>query len=107
MENVNFDELKQLVKEGKVVWREHALQRMRERNILRDSVKEGIFSGEIIERYPEDYPVPSCLILGYTEQVTPIHVVCSVFEGMACIITTYIPNKDKWEDDFKTRKVVM
>ena len=56
--------------------------------------------GEIIEDYPDDYPFPSCLMLGANH----LHVVCGVGAGILWIITAYHPTKDKWEDDLKTRK---
>jgi hypothetical protein len=37
---------------------------MQERDISRIDVKNVIATGEIIEKYPEDYPNPICRILG-------------------------------------------
>lgn len=46
---------------------------------------------EIIEQYPEDFPFPSCLILGKNEQGKILHV-CMSDEGSASrIITAYYP----------------
>ena len=64
---------------------------------------ESIKSGEIIEQYPDDYPFPSCLIMGKSGNRV-IHVVASVEDGLLYVITAYIPNPDKWEKDRKTRK---
>ena len=69
-------------------------------NFLRDF--DAMDIGEIIGQYPEDYPFPSCLILGKSEGKT-IHIVTSINEGMIYIITAYIPNYDKWESDFRKR----
>ena len=66
-------------------------------------ITNAIETGEIIEDYPEDYPFPSCLILGKSGEVN-IHIVASINADMIYLITAYIPNPDKWEDDFKTRK---
>ena len=66
-------------------------------------ITNAIETGEIIEDYPEDYPFPSCLILGKSGEVK-IHIVASINADMIYLITAYIPNPDKWEDDFKTRK---
>lgn len=59
-----IEEIKKKLLENKVKWRGHASQRMIERDIKRPSVTEAILNGEIIEDYPEDFPFPSCLILG-------------------------------------------
>lgn len=61
-------------------------------------------TGQIIEQYPEDFPFPSCLVLGYSEDNRIVHVVISDEGESGRIVTAYIPNIDKFEDDLKTRK---
>ena len=77
---------------------------MLERGILRSEVIRCVMQGEIIEEYAEDYPIPSCLILGFIKEGRPIHVVCSMDNGYIYVITAYEPNLFKWENDFKTRR---
>ena len=62
---MNLEIYQKLCMESKILWTQHCLQRMQERNISRADVKNGIVTGEIIEDYPDDYPNPSCLIFGY------------------------------------------
>ena len=62
---MNLEIYQKLCSESKILWTQHCLQRMQERDISRADVKNGIATGEIIEDYPEDYPNPSCLIFGY------------------------------------------
>ena len=77
---------------------------MSERGILLREVMEAISRGEIIEQYPEDYPFPSCLILGFTINGRCIHVVISTDAGLIYLITAYEPSPEEWESDMKTRK---
>ena len=77
---------------------------MNERNITIDDIMNAIDNGEIIEQYPSDFPFPSCLILGISIQGIYIHIVVSMDEDKIYLITAYIPDTDKWEDDLKTRK---
>ena len=59
---------------------------------------------EIIEDYPEDKYGPSCLILGYTNNDRPLHILCSYPDrDLVKIITLYEPNPSLWEDG-RTRK---
>jgi len=97
--------LREVVKVGKIDWQRHSLERMMERNISRNSVKQVLLEGELIEDYPDDTPYPSGLFLGWVEG-EPIHVVVSLdFTSKWCfIITAYIPDLDHFEPDFKTRK---
>ncbi len=75
-----------------------------ERGIQFTDILNVIEQGEIIEDYEEDYPFPSCLILGESKD-KKIHIVVSINEGMIYLITAYIPDPLKWENDLKTRKV--
>lgn len=77
---------------------------MQEWDISRADVKKCIENGEIIEDYPEDFPHPSCLIFGYNVNNKVIHVVVGKDSEYIYIITAYIPNTTKFEDDLKTRK---
>ena len=95
--------LQDLYSNGKILWKEHAQQRLIQRNILRSEVKDCILSGEIIEIYEKDKPFPSCLILGYTHNKRPLHIVCSTDGNYIYIITAYEPNNIKFYDDLKTR----
>jgi hypothetical protein len=101
-----IDALRSLVSTGQILWTEHLVIRLRERNIKRGDVIACIQNGEIIEQYPEDMPFPSCLILGATVEKKPLHVVCAFHSNVnCCMITAYFPSLDKWESDYKTRKV--
>ena len=83
---------------------QHAELRRRQRGISVPEIKHAILNGSIIEDYPNDYPFPSCLILGETMSGSPLHIVCGVGGGILYVITAYHPSPDKWETDWKTRK---
>ena len=84
----------------------HSRRRMSERGIFLRDVMDVVDHGEIIEQYPDDYPFPSCLILGLTVSNRFLHVVVGLNEGHIYLITAYYPNKDEWEADMKTRRVL-
>ena len=54
--------------------RQHAAQRMLERNISVADVLIALNSGATIEDYPDDTPFPSALVLGFVG-AEPVHVV--------------------------------
>ena len=83
----------------------HALDEMNAEDemITTDEVKNVVFSGEMIEDYPEDKRGHSCLMFGMSDK-RPVHVVCAPKEEYLAIITAYIPSLEKWEADFKTRR---
>jgi Domain of unknown function (DUF4258) len=94
-----------LIQNGRYRISDHALFRLTERGISKESVIKVILNGEIIEDYPTDKPYPSCLMLGWIGQ-RPIHVALSMDEenGMVYIITNYEPTLNKSESDYKTRR---
>ena len=98
-----IEQFKELNTMEKMVLTQHSRKRFSERGIKIQDIVNTIDAGEIIEDYPEDYPFPSCLILGKSEEKT-IHIVASISDGMIYLITAYIPDTEKWEADWKTRK---
>ena len=86
-----------------IIITQHSRKRFYERGISILDVCMAINTGEIIEQYSDDFPFPSCLIMGHSEERI-IHVVASINEGMMYIITAYVPDNAEWENDFKTRK---
>ena len=62
--------------------------------------------GEVIEEYSEDTPHPSRLMLGWCSG-RPLHLMAAYDEEKqeTIIITVYEPDPDKWELDFKKRKL--
>jgi hypothetical protein len=101
---LDYNEVKRLCKLNAYRWTDHILERMARRNISREDVKSSLEYGEIIEEYPDDYPQPSCLILGRLDCNNPLHVVCGISHDELWMITTYYPDLTEWHDDYKTRR---
>jgi hypothetical protein len=60
---------------------------------------------DAIERYPQDTPFPSRLLLG-TANGRPLHVVAAHdhVEDVTYIVTTYEPDPAEWSADFRRRR---
>lgn len=99
------ESVSEYVNQNRVRWQKHALERMMERDIFRDDVKQALLEGEVIEEYPDDRPHPSGLFLGFIAG-EPLHVVVSIDSAShwCYIITAYKPDSKYFEVDFKTRK---
>lgn len=98
--------IKSNVRGGKYWFTIHALERRIERNISRIEIEDAILNGKIIEEYPQDKYLPSCLILGYTKEKRPLHIQISC--DPAWVITCYDPSEKpgEWSSDFKHRRVI-
>lgn len=103
---MDIADLQKLCSDEDIHWTGHVLKRLIQRGISQADVIQTIQSGEIIEQYPDDYPYPSCLLLGLTVAGEPLHVVCGRGENEIWMITAYHPDPEEWEPDLKTRKKV-
>lgn len=89
----------------RIVFSGHAVRRMFHRGLKQGDVLGVIRTGEVIARYPDDSPYPSCLILGFILS-TPVHVVLGM-DGetrTGIVITAYEPDPAVWGQDFRTRR---
>jgi hypothetical protein len=89
----------------RLILRGHALERMFERGINLGDIRNILRSGEIIQRYPEDTPYPSYLMLGHVEG-RPLHLVAADNDQdkETIVITVYEPDPNLWDSEFKRRK---
>lgn len=102
---MDIEQLQKLLNvSSNIKWSKHCLERMQERDISIADVKSCLQTGEIIEEYPDDFPHPSCLILGHTKENKILHIVVGSDSNSLFFITAYFPSTDKFEKDFKTRK---
>jgi len=89
----------------RLVFRVHAIQRMFQRRISEEEVKQVVATGETVETYPTDTPFPSRLILGWSGS-RPIHVVAAddAPTQETIIVTVYQPDTTEWDSGFTRRK---
>ena len=88
-----------------IIYRIHAIQRMFERHVSEENVRQVLRSGEVIEDYSDEMPFPSSLILGRRGD-RPLHVVMAenTRDNELVVITVYEPNPSQWKTHFKSRK---
>jgi hypothetical protein len=78
---------------------------MFERHVSVKNVSRALQTGETIEDYSSEMPQPSRLILGFQGK-RPFHIVTSENSEAKeiTIITVYVPDPNKWNKEFRTRK---
>ena len=101
---LSIEDFRHINRAENMVITQHSRRRMAERGVALADVMSAIGNGEIIERYPDDFPFPSCLILGKAKDSRQLHVVASVNEDLIYLITAHYPDAERWEADMKTRK---
>ena len=89
-----------------IEYRIHATLRMFQRHITAGEVVFILAHGQVIERYDEDYPLPSALLNGLTLANRPLHVVVGINtnEQKLVVITTYEPDPLQWVNNFSRRR---
>ena len=88
-----------------IIYRIHAIQRMFERRISGENVRQVLQAGEVIEDYSDEMPFPSSLMLGRCGN-RPLHVVMAenTKEGELVVITVYEPDPAQWKSGSRNRK---
>ena len=102
---IDIQSIREKVKKGKYRISFSHTEKLRERKIEITEIEEAVSAGEIMEAYPDDPRGPSCLILGFTHQGRPLHIVCGDLEDeRILVITAYEPSSEQWEEDWKSRR---
>ena len=100
---MDIKQVKDLIRQKKYRVTLHAEAERDAEEITLQEIEQVLLSSvaEIIEDYPNDPRGPSCLILGFTEEKAPVHLVCGCGIGYPetlIIITVYRPDPDEWID---------
>ncbi|MBR2214809.1 MAG: DUF4258 domain-containing protein [Selenomonadaceae bacterium] len=100
MQSKYFDitQIQQRCRNGLIAMTNHLEKRMEERGFTRKEIVYAILHGEIIEEYPQDFPHPSCLILGCTVAGRYLHVVVAVEPVLLRLVTVYEPDPNVFPD---------
>lgn len=98
--------IKNCVMARRILWTYHVNMRMAGRNVTRKMVLDSIERYEIIEAYPEDKYFPSYLVHSqYDEKVFHVLFAADVENKNVRVVTAYYPNPDRWNEDFKRRRL--
>ncbi len=92
---MTLDDIRDIIKNEKYMFSDHAVKRMIRRSISRGEVESVIGTGEIIEEYPNDKYSPSCLVHGKTGEGRSLHVQVSM-PPTVVVITVYEPDPQEW-----------
>jgi len=107
---MNISEIEKFIKE-KVSKDEykiklHSLQRINERGVMPDEIKDVLLNCKIIENYPDDKRGHSCLVSGKTCNERNLHIVCGIASNTLWIITIYEPSEREWKTPEQSGAVI-
>lgn len=105
--NLTFDQSSfiEAAKAGRIRWQAHAVERRLIRGISSESIINALIDFDVIEFYPDTYPLPSLLLMGMNDGQA-IHVVAAFNQQIQTIhiITVYFPDERRFESGFRTRR---
>jgi Domain of unknown function (DUF4258) len=96
---MEIEEIVAAVDAGRISPSRHSLSEAVADNLVLGEIYSSVIGdGEIIEDYPDAYPMPACLILGFNTTGEPIHSVWGYDEvsRVARLITVYRPDPSRW-----------
>ncbi|MBU1170883.1 MAG: DUF4258 domain-containing protein [Proteobacteria bacterium] len=97
-----------LIENGNIRISEHGYDELAADGITVREIVSGSPSGTILEEYPEYHKGPCALIILKDFEGNPIHAVWGIprrSEATAVLVTAYRPDPERWEDDFRRRKI--
>ena len=101
---MDIEQIRKDLAAGRFEFSRHAFHRAVERNIGADEIVQAGTMAEVIEEYPDDKYLPSCLLFGFTRKQRPLHMqVCYTDTNVVKIITLYEPDPQQWKEYRKRR----
>lgn len=101
-----LDFIKSCIRRRRIRWTYHVNMRLEGRFIPRDTILSSVDKYEIIEEYLKDKYLPSYLVYAeYESRIVHIQIATDLENDNITIVTVYKPSLDRWEKDFKTRRI--
>lgn len=97
----DIDWIKSKVRHNEEYFSKHAEDERQNDNLTISEVREAILNGLILEQYEDTGRGDSCLVVGFTNDGKPIHIVCGERKDKVVIITVYIPSAPKFKNPYQ------
>jgi len=98
---MTIDTIWQKIKNEDYYFSQHGDDERKNDNLTITEIEEAILNGKILELYKDDKRGKSCLVVGFTNNGKPIHIVCGTNQNLLVIITVYIPTPPKFINPFQ------
>jgi hypothetical protein len=89
------------VRNNEYYFSRHGDQERQNDDLTIAEVEEAILSGRILEHYEDTGRGDSCLVVGFTNEGKPIHIVCGERGERLVVITVYIPRPPKFKTPYE------
>ena len=97
---LTIDWIQQCVQNGDYLYSRHGDRERQNDGLTLDDVETALLTGRILERYEDTGRGESCLVVGFTEEGKPVHVVCGRIGTRVVVVTVYIPTPPKFKTPY-------
>jgi hypothetical protein len=98
---IDIDWIRERIKQSEYYFSKHGDQARQDDNLAIIEVEESLFTGRILEQYPDTGRGESCLVAGFSDGGKPVHTVCGRRGDWLAIITIYIPTAPKFKSPYE------
>ena len=98
---IAIDWIIQAVRDNDYRYSRHGDQERQNDNLTLIQVAQALQNGRILEQYTNTGRGVSCLVAGFADNGTPIHIVCGCMVKTLVIITVYVPTPHKFKNPFE------
>ena len=98
---IKLEWIKEKVRKSEYYFTQHGDAERQEDGLSIKEVEESILNGSVLEKYEDTGRGESCLLVGFTEEGKPVHVVCGIRGDRPVIITVYIPLPPKFKTPYE------
>lgn len=93
--------IKHKIKNGEYHFSNHGDRERQFENLMISEIEESLLNGMILEKYEDTGRGASSLVVGFTQEGKPVHIVCGKFGNNLVIVTVYVPKPPKYKNPFE------
>jgi hypothetical protein len=93
--------IQERIRKEEYYFSKHRDQERQDENLTIIEIEETLLTGRILEHYEDTGRGESCLVVGFTNEGKPIHVVCGGIGDWLVIVTVYIPTPPKFKTPYE------
>ena len=93
--------IRERVSKSEYYFSRHGDQERQNDNLTIIEVEEALLTGRILEHYDDTGRGTSCLVVGFSDNGKPVHIVCGRRDTWLVIVTVYIPKPPKFKTPYE------
>ena len=97
---LTIDWIQRCVRDNNYLYSRHGDRERQNDGLSLLDVETALLTGRILENYKDTGRGEGCLVVGFTDEGTPVHVVCGRMGKRLVVVTVYIPTPPKFKTPY-------